>query len=68
VSKHSPPPWTWVVESDADRTLRDVAPELLAACVAALELLQDPDADAFDADKVEQNLRDVIAKAKGGGL
>lgn len=45
-----------------------VAPELLAACVAALELLQDPDADAFDADKVEQTLRDVIAKAKGGGL
>ena len=44
------------------------APELLAACVAALELLQDPDADAFDADKVEQTLRDVIAKAKGGGL
>ena len=42
-----------------------VAPELLAACVAALELLQDPDADAFHADKVEQTLRDVIAKAKG---
>ncbi len=68
MSKHSAPQWTRVVDSDADRTLRDVAPELLAACVAALELLQDPDADAFNADKVEQTLRDAIAKAKGGGL
>jgi len=50
---------------DANRALLAAAPELLEACVAALELLQDPDADAFDADKVEQMLRDAIAKAKG---
>ena len=41
------------------------APELLAACVAALELLADPYADAIGADKVESVLRGVIAKAKG---
>jgi hypothetical protein len=41
------------------------APELLEACKAALELLGNPDADGFSADKVESVLRSVIAKAKG---
>jgi hypothetical protein len=41
------------------------APELLSACLAALELLENPDADGFSADKVEQTLRSAIAKAKG---
>lgn len=41
------------------------APELLDACVAALELLADPDADAIGADKVESVLRQVISRAKG---
>ena len=41
------------------------APELLEACVAALKLLGDPDADGFSADKVESVLRAAIAKAKG---
>jgi len=41
------------------------APELLAACVAALKLLVDPDADGIYSDKVESLLRSAIAKAKG---
>lgn len=41
------------------------APELLEACEAALELLEDPDADGIYADEVESVLRGVIAKAKG---
>jgi len=41
------------------------APELLAACVAALELLENPDADGIAADKVESVLRQVISKSKG---
>jgi len=52
-------------ESVANFRLILSAPELIAACVAALELLQDPDADAFDADKVEAMLDSAIAKAKG---
>ncbi len=41
------------------------APELLDACVAALELLRDPDADAIAAAKVEAMLDGVISKSKG---
>ena len=52
-------------ESLANFRLILSAPELLAACVAALELLEDPDADAIGADKVEAVLRSAIAKAKG---
>ncbi len=52
-------------ESVANFRLILSAPELLDACVAALELLQDPDADAIGADKVESVLRSAIAKAKG---
>jgi len=52
-------------ESLANFRLILAAPELLAACLAALALLCDPDADAIAADKVEAVLRQVIAKAKG---
>jgi hypothetical protein len=52
-------------ESLANFRLILSAPELLAACVAALELLEDPDADWTAFYKVEATLRDVIAKAKG---
>jgi hypothetical protein len=41
------------------------APELLEACLTALELLENPDADGIAADKVGSVLRQVIAKAKG---
>jgi hypothetical protein len=41
------------------------APDLLDACVAALELLEDPDADSIYAVEVESVLRQVISKAKG---
>jgi len=41
------------------------APELLDACVAALELLEDPDADGIYADEVGSVLRSAISKAKG---
>jgi hypothetical protein len=52
-------------ESVANFRLILSAPELLEACVAALELLRDPDADAIAADKVEAMLDGVISKAKG---
>jgi hypothetical protein len=43
------------------------APDLLAACKAALALMQEPDADEhFDAIKLEYMLEDAIAKAEGG--
>jgi hypothetical protein len=42
------------------------APDLLAACKAALALMQEPDADEhFDAIKLEYMLEDAIAKAEG---
>ena len=39
---------------------------LLSACRDALALLEDPDADHFQADAVAATLRAVIAKAGGG--
>jgi hypothetical protein len=41
------------------------APDLLAAATAALNLLCDPDASSFDADRVERMLRAAIEKAGG---
>ena len=42
------------------------APDLLAACKAALALMQDPDADEyFDATRLEYMLEDAILKAEG---
>jgi hypothetical protein len=52
-------------ESVANFRLILSAPELLSACVAALELLENPDSDGFSADKVESVLREVISKSKG---
>ena len=52
-------------ESVANFRLILTAPELLEACVAALALLCDPDADGIAADKVESVLRSVISKSKG---
>jgi len=52
-------------ESVANFRLILSAPELLDACVAALELLEDPDADSIYAVEVESVLRQVIAKSKG---
>lgn len=39
------------------------APDLLAACHAALSLLTNPDADARDADAVTDKLREAIRNA-----
>ena len=52
-------------ESLANFRLILSAPELMSACEAALELLENPDVDAIAADKVEAMLDGVIAKAKG---
>lgn len=49
--------------AQSDARLIAAAPELLAACQAALALLADPDGDAFDANRVEEQLMDAIAKA-----
>lgn len=42
------------------------APVLLAACRDALELLTNPDAEAFDADAVIETLERAIAQAERG--
>jgi hypothetical protein len=47
----------------ANARLIAAAPELLAACQAALALLTDGDAEAADADKVEATLHFAIARA-----
>jgi hypothetical protein len=49
----------------ADALLIAAAPELLAAARAALALLRDPDAEAFDADLIELQLAAAIARAEG---
>jgi hypothetical protein len=51
----------WIdVRNPADAALIIKAPELLAVARAALALLENPDADATDANAVEAQLRDVI--------
>jgi hypothetical protein len=52
----------------ADARLIAAAPCLLDAAREALRLLEDPDADAADADRVTALLRAAIAKATGSGL
>lgn len=49
----------------ADALLVAAAPQLLEAAAAALALLRDPDAEAFDADLIELQLAAAIAQAKG---
>ena len=53
------------VDHERDGILIASAPELLAAATAALNLLTDPDASEFDADRVERTLRAAIEKAGG---
>jgi hypothetical protein len=54
-------------ENKANARLIASAPDLLAACKAALALMQEPDADEhFDAIKLEYMLEDAISKAEGG--
>jgi hypothetical protein len=45
---------------EANARLIAAAPELLAACREALALLENPDADGFEADRVEKMLRDAL--------
>ncbi len=47
--------------------LIQAGPVLLAACRDALELLQDPDAESFDANRVTATLERAIAQAERGG-
>jgi hypothetical protein len=49
----------------ADALLISAAPELLEAARAALALLRDPDAEAFDADLIELQLAAAVARAEG---
>ena len=42
------------------------APDLLDACRECLALLTDPDADPWQADRVEARLRQAIDRATGG--
>ena len=46
--------------------LRAEKADLLTACKSALELLTNPDAEVWDADRVTIALRQALAKAKGG--
>jgi hypothetical protein len=53
-------------EAKANAYLLAAAPDLLAACKAALALMQDPDSDEyFDAFKLESILESAISKAEG---
>jgi hypothetical protein len=45
--------------------LISAAPDLLEAARAALALLRDPDAEAFDADLIELQLAAAVARAEG---
>jgi hypothetical protein len=42
------------------------APDMLQALHAVIALLSDPDADGTDANRVERQILEVIAKATGG--
>ena len=50
-------------QCDANAKLIAAAPELLAACRAALALLSDSDAEPTDADAVTVTVRAALAKA-----
>ena len=48
------------MSKEANARLICAAPDLLSACHSALALLENPDADGFQADKVETMLRDAL--------
>ena len=52
-------------ESEANARLIAAAPELLEACQAAFRLLNDPDADEFQAVAVTNALAAVLVRAQG---
>jgi hypothetical protein len=51
---------------NADANLIASAPDMLQALHAVIALLSDPDADGTDANRVERQILEVIAKATGG--
>jgi len=53
------------VDHARDAVVIAAAPDLLAAATAAINLLTDPNASEFDADRVERILRAAIEKAGG---
>jgi hypothetical protein len=48
-----------------DVRLMVAAPQMLEALREVIKLLNDPDADSFDANRVERQILAVIAKATG---
>ena len=52
-------------EAPANARLIAMAPDLLDAVKAAHELLSNPDADGFDADKVEAQLHKLLKSLEG---
>ena len=46
--------------------LISAAPEMLSMLYKVLNLLSDPDADCFDADRMEREILEVIKKATRG--
>ena len=55
-------------QSKADATLIAAAPAMLAALREALELLNNPDADGFDALRVEREIEAAIRAATEGAI
>jgi hypothetical protein len=51
--------------SSPDADLIAAAPDMFRVLEKCLALLQDPDAEATDADKIENAIFEVINKAKG---
>lgn len=52
-----------VQRTEANARLIAAAPDLLAACQEALALLNNPDADGFDADQIDGILNRAIQRA-----
>lgn len=55
-------------EDDANARLIAAAPAMLAALRETLELLNNPDADGFDALRVEREIEAAIQAATGGAI
>lgn len=52
----------------ANALLISAAPEMLSVLRECLTLLEDPDAGEVEAGIVEARIREVLARAEGGGL
>ena len=53
-------------EDAANARLIAAAPQMLALLYNVMNLLSDPDADGFDAVRMERDILEVIEKATGG--